>query len=233
MSAFSLTIRALKNPTYWAFFVPSIILTAIFMFSVEMTKFIFEKIADFESVKWAANALGKGLIILGAFSLKFFLLTLLSPLLAYMSERIDEDFASFPRKFTMSQFIWAILRSVAVAIAALTFQSIAIVVMAIPAWFLSDIIFLIVMFAISSFFLGFAFFDYSLERHRYAFAESFTWFGENALQCFWIGALFNAVTYLPLHFEIMPIYYIGMAMMPAAMTVYATFIFLKRKELII
>lgn len=225
MKALTNTLKALIKPKYWPYFIPSVILTFFFALVSEVTKLIFSWVEGIESISGILETTGNALFTLGTFALKFALVTLLSPMLAYLSEKIDQEFNGFDFKYTLQQFVWAILRSLAVAIVAVTVQFVLIAILALPLWFVNDIAFTMIILILSSLFLGFAFFDYSLERYRFKLGPSFQWFLKHLPICFLVGFIFNLATFVPLQFKLHWLYYMGIAFMPVTMTIFATLLY--------
>ena len=149
-------------------------------------------------------------------------------MLSFLSEKVDEHYGGFPFKYTLGQFIWAILRSIGVALSALITQLIYMGILLVPAWVAGEMFFKISTTILTSFFLGFAFFDYSLERYKFDFASSWQWFFGHLHWCFFIGLILNLFTYLPLQLEWYTTYLVGMGLLPPALTIFATMIYIKR-----
>ena len=223
--ALAMTVQALTSTRYWRYFVPSMVLAVAFGATTGGAAWLLSLAEAWKSIPVLGSLLvfaSDALLTVWNFAFEFLVLTLLSPLNSYLSEKIDEDHYGFPFEFTLLQFVRAILRTAMVAVFALTAHLVLLVLLVVPSWLVGDAFSEGVAIAVNALFLGFAFFDYSLERHGYGVRRSLRWTRRNVAACFTVGVIFSAATYVPLLFDAYAVYYLGMGLLPPALTILAT-----------
>jgi CysZ protein len=101
-------------------------------------------------------------------------LMLLSPLLAYLSERTEEIISGRKYPFVLGQFIRDILRGVLIALRNLFFETAWTILLLLLGLFIPVIGWLgvIPVFVISAYFYGFSFIDYTSERRKISIGQS-------------------------------------------------------------
>lgn len=147
--------------------------------------------------------LGSGLAIsTGLLSLllyKYTMLILLSPFLAWMSEKVEHIQTQTTYDFEWSQFVKDILRGVRmnlrnmsreipITLFLLLFSLIPVVGIAATA----------LIFLVSAYFVGFGMIDYYHERQRMSVAESATKIRKQRPFAIAIGAVFNLILFIPI-----------------------------------
>jgi CysZ protein len=127
-----------------------------------------------ETIEWFFWILLKlAFFLLYAYVGGFLVLILMSPLLAYLSERTEEIIDGTTYPFNFSQFVKDILRGVVVAIRSLVYElllTIAILVLTfVPG---VNLAVPVLLFTVTAYFYGYSFLDYNLERRRLNSKES-------------------------------------------------------------
>lgn len=131
---------------------------------------------------------------------KYIVLILLSPLLAYVSERTEEILTGRTYPFSWGQLLKDAVRGALIA-ARNGIMELAITV---GIWFLTLFVPLlapvafILLFAVSAYFYGFSMFDYVFERRRLRIGESVKAVNDRIGAVLANGALFSLVMKLPL-----------------------------------
>lgn len=107
----------------------------------------------------------------------FFLLLVLSPVFSILSEETGKRLTGKEYHFSISQLVKDILRGIKITLRNLFYQYIIIVIISILLYFFSDILIVqitgnILIFLISSYFLGFSILDYAMENLRMTYKQS-------------------------------------------------------------
>jgi len=152
---------------------------------------------------------------------KFTLLTLLSPFNAFVSEIYDQKLTGNQFKFFFTRMLKDIVRGLIITITGFSLELFLggfwlLLALIFPLESLTPLFFL----AISSFFFGFAYLDYSLERHRFDVFKSWRFAFKNGKTCFAIGLLFSLLMLIPIA---------GIIIAPPIITIFASHHFLKIK----
>ncbi|MBU2019401.1 MAG: hypothetical protein KJ941_07135 [Bacteroidetes bacterium] len=148
----------------------------------------------------------------------FFLLTILSPLFTWLSEKVDEELTGTKASFDLIQIITELLRMIGIVMVSLILEGVLIGLYSIvsgvfPLEFLDSP----VAFSIAAFFYGFSFYDYSLERYQIGIFMSVSFARQKAMLNFVTGICFSCLTLIPV---------VGLAIGPVIATMMATYVFL-------
>lgn len=131
---------------------------------------------------------------------KYIVLILLSPLLAYASERTEEIITGRSFPFSFAQLMKDAVRGALIAIR----NGIMEIAITVSIWFLTLFvpvltpISFILLFIVSAYFYGFSMFDYVFERRRMRIGESVKAVNDRIGAVLANGALFSLVMKLPL-----------------------------------
>ena len=152
--------------------------------------------------------------------IQFVVLTLLSPFNSILSERFDSEITG--RKFETSfiQILNDLLRAIFVAMIAIVFEITCII-----GWWMlslilpfSDFLDPIMYFLLNAFFFGFAFYDYSLERHGVSTLGSIGFSFSKMSYMLVTGSIFLLIFMIP---------YIGLFIAPVLATFISTGAYVK------
>ena len=153
-------------------------------------------------------------------SLTFIVLTLLSPINTFLSERIEFQLNGKTFPFSLSVVIRDLLRMVRVVLYLLFLELFFLFVYwIIIGWYNPiDILDEIVFFIIAAFFYGISFYDYSFERHNMGLSKTLTYSKSN----FWLmvltGSFFLALYSIPVA---------GIIISPVLTTICSTYCFVQ------
>lgn len=155
----------------------------------------------------------------------FFVLTILSPFHTFLSEGVDTELTGKTYPFNGIQIIIDFLRMIGIVIIALILQFFFMGVFWLFSWmfglhFLNSAVFML----ISAFFIGFSFYDYSLERYKVGIFSSLGFSFKNAWTTTLTGLLFLGLYSIP---------YIGIILAPVLITMISTVVYLQKKQLIL
>ncbi|MFT7344326.1 MAG: CysZ protein [Lentimonas sp.] len=149
----------------------------------------------------------------------FFVLTLLSPVNTYLSEKVDEELTGQTVGFDILRFVNELLRMILIVIIALSLEFLLMGVWWIFSWVFSlEETNTFVFFLITAFFYGFAFYDYSLERYEISVGGSLRFAKKFFLPVLVSGIIFSLLILIPVF---------GLAFAPVIATIYTTYVFLK------
>lgn len=128
----------------------------------------------------------------------FLLLALLSPILAYVSERVDEHITHKKYPFRLSEFVADIFRGIRLAFRNL-FIELALVIAGFFVGLIPVVGMLVplVLLVVAAYFYGFSFLDYTLERRRYSFRQSIAKVRMHKSAAFGLGAIYMILTAIP------------------------------------
>jgi CysZ protein len=152
---------------------------------------------------------------------KFLLLVCLSPVNCILSEKYDNYLTNNKFEGGLVRIINDVLRAILIVTIVLLMEYITLFVW----WILTFLIPMdeyltpIVQFLISAFFLGFAFYDYSLERYQKSTLSSLGFSFSNMGIVVLTGALFSALYTIP---------YIGIIIAPVLLTMISTVVYVRK-----
>lgn len=227
--AVKLIVNYFSQGKFLKFFIPGLVVAIVFwqvFIAAEMVSDSFSFLQSIPLIGDLLYSLVSGTVGIIRFILEqifvFFILTLLSPFNTVLSENIDTEITGTPYPFDMSRIPGDILRMIAVVSIALILE----VVLSGVWWMITGIMgfhFLdgIIYFLIASFFYGFSFYDYSLERYKIGITGSMNYAFSNALNMFLTGAFFLLLYNIPL---------LGVIIAPVLTTMLSTIVYLKNKS---
>ncbi len=132
----------------------------------------------------------------------YLVLIFLSPLYAWLSEKVEEIETGNKYPFHFQQFMKDIWRGIVLALRNMMYQTL-IFLLVVVASFLPVIGFVltplavIILFIVSSYFYGFAYLDYNCERHNYDSKRSILLIRKYKGLAIANGALFSITLYIP------------------------------------
>lgn len=129
----------------------------------------------------------------------FLLLILLSPLLVYVSERVDQLITGRSYPFVFREFLSDIGRGIRIALRNLFIEiansAISFIVGFVPIIGFAIPIYLL---GVASYFYGFSFMDYTLERRRYNVRQSIQMVRNNKGTAIGLGSVYMVFTMIPI-----------------------------------
>jgi len=139
---------------------------------------------------------------------KYLILALMSPVMAYLSERTDEILTGKKNPFSPAQFIRDVVRGIAIAVRNLFIELIlgwailaahlSITLFFPPAAVILAPVIPFVSFGIGAYFFGFSTIDYAFERKRFSLRKSVQIMRSMKGVAVGNGALFSILFYIPL-----------------------------------
>jgi len=131
--------------------------------------------------------------------MKYFVLIILSPMFAYLSEKTEEKITGTSYPFNLFQFIKDVIRGIAITFRNMFIETGLIAIGSVISFFipvLSPLI-IIALFLVNCYFMGFNFFDYVAERKKMNISESIQYMRSNKFTLLGFGLAYNLVSFIP------------------------------------
>jgi CysZ protein len=171
--------KALLKGKFLLFFIPGLIVGLIYLyFQYQAQKALaIVHIADGvplvgTAISWVADSVFSIFDVIFSEFYKFVILVILSPVNCILSEKFDSYLTGKEYKFDFIRLLNDFLRMILIVISALFMEYIFLAIWWVFSWFLPDFIGETIFFLIASFFVGFSFYDYSMERYGLSFFKS-------------------------------------------------------------
>ena len=219
------SLEQLFKGKYLIYFLPGLILTGIFLYFRSKTVEIDESIdltSSYSWLNWIGGAVDSGISkALGVIDFLFeqlyifIVLTALSPFFTALGEKYDRELTGKVTKGGILRFINDMIRMIFVVILSLFLEFIFLVIY----WLISKIfgfsemVDTIIYFSIASFFFGFAFYDFALERYEKGVFSSLGFAFSAPIGMIIIGAIFQWLYMIP---------YIGIPVAPVLVVMIST-----------
>lgn len=239
------TFQDIGKGNYLQFFVPGIVVAILFWQVFIFLGTVESSVSFLEDIPFIGSILDW--ILGGAFTIIkfivtqffiFFVLTLLSPFNTFLSEKVAFDVTGTKYKFTLEGLILDLIRMIFIVFIAVILQLFCFLIYFIFSsilglGFLDEIAY----FLISSFFYGFAFFDYSLERDKIGVFGSLGFAFSNMLLVSLTGSFFLLLykigsffvgSFSFSFFSIIP--NLGIIAAPVLTTILATHVYILNKQ---
>lgn len=151
---------------------------------------------------------------------QFFMITLLSPIMALLGEKADQRLSGKKFNGGIKRMMTDLWRTLLISSTAFLFFGIAFLIWSALAWVagISELT-PIIMFVVNAFFIGFAYMDYALERYQFKVADSWNYAFKNGKTLTILGAIFSIVFLIP---------YVGALFAPFISTLLGTAIWFEK-----
>jgi CysZ protein len=161
------------------------------------------------------------LLILSSY-IKYIVLIICSPILALLSERVDEIISGKKYPFNFSQFIHDIFRGILVTLRNMAMETLLILACMIIGWIpVVGLITIPFLYLISWYFMGFSMMDYSYERTRMTIVQGARFTRKHKGIAIGNGFIFSMILLVP---------FIGVVIAPILSVVAATLAVLEKKK---
>lgn len=224
-SSLAQTFRLLSKPNLWVYLIPAAIIGIIFFTIGSFFPNSIETV-NTESTNWFSTAYHSSInwllsvgSYIGDFLYKFIILSLFSPFNSLLSEKVDNAVTNSKFNGGINLMIRNLFRTIAILAVSTALYLVAILIW----WIISKIIGLqsldsIVYFFISAYFIGFSFFDYSLERYDKGISSTLNWGFKNKISVLLSGLIFSLICLTPK---------IGIIFAPFFVTLNSTLVYLQ------
>lgn len=235
MKTIDFHIKALKvvgekliSGKYLHYFIPGIIITALYLYFYSIGSAYGEKMHIVDKIPLIGGVLSNLLdFFLSGFEFIytqiyiFFILTVLSPFNTSLSEKIDNELTGNKIESGFIRFINEFIRMLFIVILALTLEITFLILYWVVSWILPDVLNEIVYFGIAAFFFGFSFYDFSLERDEVSVFGSLGFAFSNPLTMIITGGIFQLLFMIP---------FVGIPLSPVLSVMIATVVYLFIKK---
>lgn len=140
-----------------------------------------------------------GIVIIGYLLVyKYLVLTLISPFLALLSEKIEEEQTGREFPFSWSQLFRDLGRAAAINFRNFVLEFIATIIFAIFTFIpLIGLLSPVALLLVQSYFFGFALMDFNAERHRLSRRSTESWMRRNFWSVSGVGVIFHFIFLIP------------------------------------
>lgn len=171
--------KALLKGKFLLFFIPGLIVGLIYLYFQWQAQRVLSivHVADEvpvvgSAISWLADGVFSIFDLIVSEFYKFVILVVLSPVNCILSEKFDSYLTGKEYKFDFIRLLNDFLRMILIVISALFMEYLFLGIWWLFSWVLPDFIGETVFFLIASFFVGFSFYDYSMERYGLNFLKS-------------------------------------------------------------
>lgn len=164
-----------------------------------------------------------GMVILAYLLIyKYLVLTLISPFLSLLSEKLEQEKTGREFPFSWSQLLRDLLRAAVINFRNFTFELIATLVFAILTFIpLVGLLSPVALLVVQSYFFGFALMDFNAERHKLDRRSTESWMRRNFWSVGGVGLIFHFIFLIPV---------IGWILAPVWSTLAGTLVWLELEE---
>lgn len=128
----------------------------------------------------------------------YLILIVMSPVYSWLSERTEAHLSGKEYPFSLKQLIWEIVRGIGIALRNMLFQALFTLLLLLCTFIpLVGLLSPVALFLVSSYFYGFSFVDYAVERKRFNVKESVRYVNKNAGLVTGVGSVFALSLMLP------------------------------------
>lgn len=225
LEAIIATFKTLVKGRFVVFFIPGLAIMLLFLtiFSLGGTYNEFtEKASDVSYIGgflgWLFGGIGSIFSTILNEIQKFFILVLLSPVMSILSENYDAYLTGQKYKFDVVKLINDVIRAVFVVFIAFILEMSCYLLFTVFSFLVPDALEPACYFLITAFFVGFSFYDYSLERYSIGTFGSLGFAFSKVLTMVLTGSIFSLIFMVP---------YIGIPIAPVLTVMISTVVYIK------
>lgn len=221
-----LTVEQLSKGTVWLYLLPSVVVALLFYAVFSFFGSISERAEVASDLPLIGEYITMGVQKTVGFFVwitnqfyMFFILTLLSPVNCLLSERIDNEVTGARFNGGIVRILTDLFRALLIMIFSLMVNFLVMGCWALFAWITGfHVLDPIIYFLIGSFFIGFSFYDFSLERYGVGFFGTVGFGFEKMAYMAITGSLFTLIYMIPV---------VGILLSPFLLTILSTIVFVK------
>ena len=223
LSALKNVFQSLINGRYLGFFLPGIVIAICYFFIVSLLSSWFGILDNLSYIPWVGDEIQKGVSFIAKWSdsvsyfiFQFIILTLFSPFNTILGEKLNYEITGKKIPGGFGRIISDLVRMVGILLIGLAFDFCFFLVWNLTLGNLFDVTFLTpyISLLISSFWLGFSFYDFALERDQINIGKSYSFALKNIQHTLLTGILFSLMMLIP---------YVGIIIAPVIATMLSTF----------
>lgn len=227
--AITVTFQELGKGKFWLYLIPSLAIGLIFWIISEFIGSIFSFLNYAEEFPVVGSWLGTGVSVtkgffsyVGDLFYQFVILTVLSPVYCLLSEKVDNTVTGAKFNGGFTRIVTDFIRMIFIVIISLILYIVAFLVWWTLSWILGlGVLDQFMNLFIGAFFLGFSFYDYSLERYNIGTWKSWMFSFEKMGYMLLTGIIFNFSFQIP---------FFGVILSPFLTTIISTVVFLKMHQ---
>lgn len=229
ISSINLAFQELMKGKFWLYLLPSLLISLFFWFVSGVLDSIFGFLNHTDSVPFIGNYLETGIqsgksffSYLGDLFHEFMILTALSPVYCLLSEKVDNTVTGAKFNGGIIRILTDLLRAVFIV-----FISMILYIALMATWWIFSwlsgfhLLDELIYFFIAAFFLGFSFYDYSLERYHVSILKSWGFGFNHILYMILTGGIFHLMFQVP---------YLGILFAPFFTSIISTIVYLKMQH---
>ena len=215
----------------YIYFLPAILLAILFYMSFVGGQSISNKIAFMEDW-WVIGSIIKGMEsgikLLSFLFFEIVILVFLTPINSYFAEKVKEDITGEKAEFNFAQLMRSLMRSLKIFAIAFFTEILLLFVIWILSFLLGDYFYKVVAFVVSSFFIGFSFFDFGLELDGKNTTKSWRFAKQHMLLCLVTGLIFSVAIYIPEETGFLILFLVTITLVPHMLTISSTQLYFKK-----
>ncbi|MFK8044427.1 MAG: EI24 domain-containing protein [Crocinitomicaceae bacterium] len=230
LTAFLGSLKFVVKYKLYLFFLPAIVLAILFYLGMKSGASISGKLSFMENwwvIGWLVKWLISGIKAVSFLFFEITILVLLTPINSYFAEKVKEDLTGVKVEFGWGQFVGSLWRSIQIFAVAFAVEISLIVLLWILSFAFGDWFYTIISFTVSSFFIGFSFFDFALELDFKKSKESWKWGQQNKILSLVAGLIFSVAIYIPEETGFLILFLITISLVPHMLTIATTQVYFK------
>ena len=222
----NLAFQELMKGKFWLYLLPSLFISLFFWLVSGVLGSIFGFLNHADSVPLIGSYLDTGIqsgksffSYLGDLFYEFVILTILSPVYCLLSEKVDNTVSGAKFNGGIIRILTDLLRAIFIVFISMILYFLLMATWWIFSWVIGfHILDEIIYFVIAAFFLGFSFYDYSLERYQIGTVKSWGFGFNNILYMVLTGSIFHLMFQVP---------FVGILFAPFFSSIISTIVYLK------
>ena len=217
----------------YLYFLPAVGLSILFYLSFKGGSGVANWLSFMEDwwvVGWLVKTLESIISAVSFMLFEFFILVLLTPINSILAEKMKEEVTGVKAVFSVGQLVRSVGRSIAIFAYAFTFEMMFLLVIWVFSFILGDWVSYWGGLLISSYFIGFSFYDFALELDFKSSKNSWQWGKQNKALVLVAGLLFSFSIYIPEESGWLGLYVISISIVPHLLVLATTATYYKNKE---
>jgi len=230
-SALAESIGFVVKQKLYLYFIPAVLLSILFFYMLSGAQSATAWLTFMEDwwvIGWIIGALEKIIHVISFVVFEFVILVVLTPINSYFAEKVKEKYTGVKSEFDMTQLIRSLGRTVKILIIALSVEMLILFILWIFSFILGDSFYYIAALLISSFFLGFSFFDFALDLEKITSKESWKWGKQNYILATLVGLIFTFSILIPEESGMAILYLVSISFVPHLLVIASSIVYYKK-----
>lgn len=210
------------------YFLPAIFLSFLFYMSLRGAQSAtgwLTFMEDWWVIGWIIGMMEKAIHVVSFVLFEFVILVLLTPINSFFAEKVKEKMTGIKTEFDIAQLFRSLGRTVKILIIALTVEMLILFILWIFSFLLGDTFQYIASLLVSSFFLGFSFFDFALDLENVSSKESWKWGKKNYILATLVGLIFSLSIYIPEESGLAILFIISISFVPHLLVIASSLVY--------